>query len=59
MSAQIIQLSDRRRTDPKPSASLIDLPLSILAAYTDMSLAIYLSVVNAAEHGLKAARLLR
>ena len=59
MSAQIIKLSDHRRTRPTPSAGLIDLPLSVFAAYADLSLAVYMSAVNAAEQGLKAACLSR
>jgi hypothetical protein len=54
MSAQIIKLSDHRRARPTPSSSLINLPLSFFAAYLDISLAAYLSVVNAAEQGLIA-----
>jgi hypothetical protein len=46
MSAQIIRLSDHRRTRPTPSSSLIDLQLSFFAAYVDVSLAAYLSVVK-------------
>lgn len=54
MSAQIIKLSDRRSTRRTPASSLINLPLSVFAAYADLSLAVYMSVVNAAEQGLKA-----
>jgi hypothetical protein len=59
MSAQIITLSDHRRTRSTPFPSLIDLQLSFLAAYLDVSLATYLAVVNAAEQGLKAGCLSR
>jgi hypothetical protein len=54
MSAQIINLSDRRARPP-PSPSILDLQLSFFAAYFDVSLAAYLSVVNAAEEGWKTA----
>jgi hypothetical protein len=57
MSAQIIKLSDRRTTRRTPASSLINLPLSVFAAYADLSLAVYISAVNAAEQGLKAAGL--
>ena len=56
MAAQIINLSDRR-TRPTPPPSMIDLQLSFLTAYVGMSLAAYLSAVNAAEQGWKAASL--
>jgi hypothetical protein len=53
MSAQIITLSDRRKTRPKPLPDLIGLSLSIFAAYAEISLAIYTSMVDAAQQGLK------
>jgi hypothetical protein len=56
MSAQIIKLSDHRGTRPTPSSNLMDLQLSFFTAYVDVSLAVFLSVVNAAEQGWKAAR---
>jgi hypothetical protein len=59
MSAQIIKLSDRRKTSPTPSRSLMDLPLSIFAAYVDIGAAIYLLAVDAAEQGLKGSCLPR
>ena len=43
------KLRDIRRIIRKP------LPLSVFAAYADLSLAAYISAVNAAEQGLKAA----
>jgi hypothetical protein len=55
MSAQIIKLSDRRRTRRTPASSWI----AVFAAYADLSLAVYMSAVNAAEQGLKAACLSR
>jgi hypothetical protein len=53
MSAQIIKLSDRRKTRPTTLPNLMGLPLSIFAAYADIGLAIYLSIVDAAQQGLK------
>jgi hypothetical protein len=55
MSAQIINLSDRRKAPPTPSWSLMDLPLSIFAAYVDIGAAVYLAAVDAAERGLKGS----
>jgi hypothetical protein len=55
MSAQIIKLSDRRKTPPTPSWSLMDLPLSIFAAYVDIGAAVYLAAVDAAERGLRGS----
>ena len=55
MSAQIIKLSDRRKTPPTPSWNLMDLPLSIFSAYVDVGAAIYLAAVDAAEQGLKGS----
>ena len=54
MSAQIIKLSDRRKTPPTPW-SLMDLPLSIFAAYVDIGAAVYLAAVDAAEQGFKGS----
>lgn len=51
MSAQIIKLADRR---PRASSSVVDTQLSLFAAYLDVSLAAYLSVVDAAEEVWKA-----
>ena len=53
MSAQMIKLSDRRKKPPPPSWSLMDLPLSIFAAYVDIGAAVYLAAAHAAEQGLK------
>ena len=54
MSAQIIKLSDQRRRPPK-APSILDMQLSIFAAYVDISLAAYLLVVSAGEEIWKAA----
>ena len=48
MSAQIIKLSDRRKKPPTPSWSLMDLPLSIFAAYVDIGAAVYFAAAHAA-----------
>ena len=55
MSAQIIKLSDRCKTPPTPSRSLMDLPLSIFAAYVEIGATVYLAAVDAAEQGLKGS----
>jgi hypothetical protein len=49
MSAQIIKLSDRRKTRPTTLPNLMVLPFSIFAAYADIGLAIYLSMVDAQQ----------
>jgi hypothetical protein len=53
MSAQIIKLADRRKRRPTTSSTLVDLPISVFAAYTEIGLAIYLSMVDAAQHVFK------
>jgi hypothetical protein len=53
MSAEIIKLSDRRKARPTTLPNLMGLPLSIFAAYADIGLAIYLSIIDAAQQGLK------
>jgi hypothetical protein len=53
MSAQIIKLSDRRKPSSVPLPVVIALPLSIFAAYADTGLAIYKSIIDVAERGLK------
>jgi hypothetical protein len=58
MSAQIIKLSDRRKTRPTASSTAVDLPISVFAAYADIGLAIYLSMVDAAQQGLMTPRFL-
>jgi hypothetical protein len=55
MSAQIIKLSDRRKTSPAQSWSLIELPLSIFVGYVNIGTAVYLAAVDAAEQSLKGA----
>jgi hypothetical protein len=52
MSAQIIKLSDHRKTRPS-LPPVMDLQLSIFAAYADASLVIYVSMVDVAQQGLK------
>jgi hypothetical protein len=51
MSAQIIKLSDRRKARPTTSQTMVDLPISVFAAYAEVSLAIYLSMVDAVQQG--------
>lgn len=53
MSAQIIQLSDRRMARPTSLRNLMGLPLSIFAPFADASLVIYVSMIDAAQQGLK------
>jgi hypothetical protein len=53
MSAQIITLSDRRKTRRTSFPSLIGLSFSIFAAYADINLALYRSMVDAAQQGLQ------
>jgi hypothetical protein len=52
MSAQIITLSDRRKR-PTSLPNLMGLPFSIFAAYADIGLAIYGSMVDAEKQGLQ------
>jgi hypothetical protein len=47
MTAQIIILSDRRKRRPTTSSTMVDLPISVFAAYAEICLAIYLSMVGA------------
>lgn len=58
MSAQIINLSDRRKKLPKATPSFMGLSLSIFAAHADVSLALYVSMVDAMQHYLRYYRLL-
>ena len=60
MSAQMTKLSDRRKTPPTPSRSLMDLPLSIFAAYVEIGATVAAlkeaqAAVDAAEQGLKGS----
>jgi hypothetical protein len=55
MSAQIIKLSDRRKARPTTSQTMVDLPFSVFAAYAEVSLAIYLSMVDAVQQGFDDA----
>jgi hypothetical protein len=54
MSAQIIKLSDRRKTRPISSSSLIGLSVAIFVAYADLGLMIYRSIFDAAKQGVKS-----
>jgi hypothetical protein len=53
MSAQIIMLSDRRKR-PTSLPNLMGLAFSIFAAYAEIGLAIYGSMVDAAQQGLQS-----
>jgi hypothetical protein len=53
MTAQIIILSDRRKRRPTTSSTMVDLPISVFAAYAEICLAIYLSMVGAAHQSFK------
>jgi hypothetical protein len=58
MSAQVINLSDRRKERPKAAPNFMGLSLSIFAAHADVSLAMYVSMVDATQHYLRYYRLL-
>ena len=51
MSAQIIMLSDRRKTRRTSFPNLMGLSFAIFAAYADINLALYRSIVKASLHG--------
>ena len=53
MSGQIINLSDRRKTRPATSRTLVDLSISLFAVHSEIGLAIYISMVDAAQQVFK------
>ena len=53
MSAQIIKLSDHRKTHPAAVPGLMGLSVSIFVAYLLIGATIYEAIIEAAQQGFK------